>query len=68
MVLGFHVVSPDYFFGNPIHVANEKEGFDRAAWMDEVRAKSNAAFPAWKDAIKAKYGEPLLSPTYAARV
>ena len=54
MELGYLVLGPDYFFGNA--VPNHSPGFDRDAWLQEALKPATDAFPAWLDAVKAKYG------------
>ncbi|KII92995.1 hypothetical protein PLICRDRAFT_375986 [Plicaturopsis crispa FD-325 SS-3] len=52
---GFTVLGPDYFFGDAI-TKHEDPGFDKATWMANARTKALAAFPAWLEAVKEKYG------------
>ncbi|KAG1742663.1 dienelactone hydrolase family-domain-containing protein [Suillus paluster] len=51
---GYIVLGPDYFFGNAI--SNHPPGFDRPTWIVNARKAAFDAFPAWLDAVKAKYG------------
>ena len=52
--LGYLVLGPDYFFGNA--VPNHPPGFDRHVWVQQAMKSAIDAFPAWLDAVKAKYG------------
>jgi len=51
---GYLVLGPDYFFGDAI--PNHEPGRDRQAWIMGSRKPAIDAFPAWLDAVKAKYG------------
>jgi len=54
VVLGYLVLGPDYFFGDA--VPNHEPGRDRNAWIMASRKQASDAFPAWLDAVKAKFG------------
>jgi len=54
---GFIVLGLDYFFGDPIYLHNEEEGFDRQAWMAKSKKAAGECVPKWFEAVKEKYGE-----------
>ncbi|KAF9559365.1 alpha/beta-hydrolase [Agrocybe pediades] len=53
---GFNVLGLDYFFGDPIHLHTNEEGFDRGAWIEKVRGLAKEHTPAWVKAVREKYG------------
>ncbi|KAF6758362.1 hypothetical protein DFP72DRAFT_887389 [Ephemerocybe angulata] len=59
---GYHVLGPDYFFGDAInqHVYENFQSFDPnfvlATWVAKSRAQAEAALPAWIEAIRQRYG------------
>ncbi|KIM47318.1 hypothetical protein M413DRAFT_272676 [Hebeloma cylindrosporum] len=58
---GFHVLGPDYFFGDTISVHTDDPehpdpNFDMNAWFDKVRKIAAEATPPWIDAVREKYG------------
>lgn len=56
--LGYLVLGPDYFFGDAI--PNHEPGRDRNAWIMGSRKPAIDAFPAWLNAVKVKYGAPIV--------
>ncbi|KDQ51147.1 hypothetical protein JAAARDRAFT_41412 [Jaapia argillacea MUCL 33604] len=54
--LGFIVLGPDYFFGNPVHLARETPNFDQDGWMNAAKDKTTEILPSWLKAAKEKYG------------
>ncbi|KDQ49047.1 hypothetical protein JAAARDRAFT_43121 [Jaapia argillacea MUCL 33604] len=55
--LGFLVLSPDYFFNDPIQNHQDNPNHDRQAWVSKTKAQAAAATPKWIEAVKNKYGE-----------
>ncbi|KAF5311414.1 hypothetical protein D9611_011522 [Ephemerocybe angulata] len=59
---GYHVLGPDYFFGDAItqHVYENFQSFDPnfvlATWVAKSRAQAEAALPAWIEAVRQRYG------------
>ena len=53
---GFTVLGLDYFFGDPIHLHTNEEGFDRTAWMAKSRKQAKEAFPKWIKEVREIYG------------
>ena len=51
---GFTVLGPDYFFG--AYFQDLPADADKAAWAYKAKDKVFKVFPAWIDAVKAKYG------------
>lgn len=60
MAAGFIAMGLDYFFGDPIQNHDNEEGFDRSAWFAKSRKQADDCLPNWIEAVKAKYGKPLL--------
>jgi len=55
--VGFIVLGPDYFFGDPVQNHNGEEGFDRAAWFDKSVKNAAECVPRWLEAVKQIYGQ-----------
>jgi hypothetical protein len=53
---GFTVLGLDYFFGDPIHLHTNEEGFDRNAWITKSKQQANEAFPKWVKEVREIYG------------
>jgi len=49
---GFTVLGIDYFFGDPVHLHLDKEGFDRAAWSAKSKQQVKEAFPNWVKEVR----------------
>ena len=62
LTIGYHVLGPDYFFGDPIqkHTTLDLEpldpNFDLMAWLSKSRAQAAAALPPWVAAVRKRYG------------
>ena len=54
--LGFTVLGIDYFFGDPVHLHANEEGFDRAAWSAKSKQRAKEAFPKWVKEVREIYG------------
>jgi hypothetical protein len=53
---GFTVLGIDYFFGDPVHLHQDEEGFDRAAWSAKSKQQAKEAFPKWVEGVREIYG------------
>jgi len=53
---GFTVLGLDYFFGDPIHLHTNEEGFDRTAWIAKSMQRAKEAFPKWIKEVRDIYG------------
>ncbi|KAL0571465.1 hypothetical protein V5O48_010501 [Marasmius crinis-equi] len=53
---GFIVVGIDYFLGDPVHLHDNEQGFDRDAWFAKSRAQAERLIPSWLEAVKQKFG------------
>lgn len=58
LILGYLVAAIDYFEGDPIHFAREREGekFVMSEWLDIKLPRARTITPAWIDAVKATFG------------
>ncbi|KZT43708.1 alpha/beta-hydrolase [Sistotremastrum suecicum HHB10207 ss-3] len=55
---GYLVVAPDYFEGDPIHVARERPDFVISEWIGPKMEFAKKAIPGWVNAVKEEYGTP----------
>ncbi|TFK21073.1 alpha/beta-hydrolase [Coprinopsis marcescibilis] len=53
---GFHVLGPDYFFGDPIQNHDGEAGFNQTEWMDKSIQQADANLPGWITKVKETYG------------
>jgi hypothetical protein len=53
---GFTVLGIDYFFGDPVHLHMDEEGFDKAAWIAKSMHRAKEAFPKWLKEVREIYG------------
>jgi hypothetical protein len=58
---GFIVLGIDYFFGDPIQLHKDEEGFDRAAWIAKSRQQAKEAFPKWLKEVREIYGSNIIN-------
>lgn len=49
------MLGPDYFMGTSVQ--DVPKDYDKFVWAQDARAAANKAFPAWLEAVKAKYGK-----------
>lgn len=54
--IGFLIIAPDYFEGEPIQLFSEKPDFDHNAWIDKKLPRAKEITPAWVEAVFEKYG------------
>ena len=54
---GFTVLGIDYFFGDPIQLHLDKEGFDIGSWIAKSRQRANEVFPKWVKEVREIYGK-----------
>lgn len=50
------MIAPDYFEGDPIHIAREKPGHDRETWLSSTLARAKQTTPKWIDAVVKEFG------------
>ncbi|KAJ3812369.1 dienelactone hydrolase family-domain-containing protein [Lentinula lateritia] len=55
---GFTVLGIDYFMGDPVHLHDNEQGFDRSKWMEKSHDSAREVFPKWWEAVTAKYVTP----------
>jgi hypothetical protein len=55
-VLGYLVIAPDYFEGDPIHLAREKPDHNRDTWLSSKLARAKQTTPKWIDAVVKEFG------------
>ncbi|TFK23903.1 alpha/beta-hydrolase [Coprinopsis marcescibilis] len=53
---GFHVLSPDYFFGDPVQNHDGEPGFNQTEWLDKSVQQANDSVPGWIRAVRELYG------------
>jgi len=53
---GYLVVAVDYFEGDPIHIAREREGFNVDEWIGIKHLRAKATTPSWVDAVMSTFG------------
>ncbi|KAJ3906462.1 dienelactone hydrolase family-domain-containing protein [Lentinula edodes] len=52
---GFTVLGIDYFMGDPVHLHDNEQGFDRSKWMEKSHDSAREVLPKWWEAVTAKY-------------
>ncbi|GJJ11545.1 hypothetical protein Clacol_005779 [Clathrus columnatus] len=53
---GYLVVAVDYFEGDPIHLAREREGFNLDEWIGIKHPRATLITPTWIDAVMSTFG------------
>jgi len=53
---GFLVLGIDYFFGDSYQFHLNEEGFDRDAWIQNLREKAAPVFPGWLHKVRETFG------------
>lgn len=67
MYIGYLVLGPDYFLGDPIYLHRGVDpNFDGSTWIPNKRKLADPLVPPWIEAVKAKYGALLPSAPIAS--
>ncbi|KAF8588925.1 alpha/beta-hydrolase [Ramaria rubella] len=54
--IGYLIISPDYFEGDPIFVARERADWNRAHWVKFNLERGKVTVPKWVDAVATEFG------------